>query len=149
MPDVFFNHEFTSLYSEWALRSVTSWASVLNREGVHSLHLGLPKTTQQKRMFFFSWPLCPLLMCSGSLLGNISSPDIPRNGGPQGCFIAQSLNAWTFHPAGNHWCSQTVKSFSETLPPCGNLELWPEEPYGSYGSSQDGWAPAESIPITF
>ena len=100
IPDTFFNHEFTSLYSEWTSGSATSWASVGNGEGAHGVHLGLLKTTKQKRMLCFPWPLCSLLMCSGSLLGNISSPDVPRKGGPHSCFMAQSLNAWTLRPAG-------------------------------------------------
>lgn len=44
------------------------------------------------RTLWFYWPLCSLLLCSGSLLGNICSPGIPRNGRSLNCFRVLSLS---------------------------------------------------------
>lgn len=93
-------HSLTMNSLVFPLRETSSWASVGSGEGAHHVHLRLLKTTEQKRTLCFSWPPCSLLMCSASLLGNSSSPDFPRNGGPHSCLMARSLNAWSFRPAG-------------------------------------------------
>lgn len=127
--------------------SVTFWVSVGSGEGDNSIHLELLKaTTEQNKMLWFSGPLWSLILCSELLLENMYSPGIPS------CFRVLALNWWMIYPARVRKLTEPdcgLKSFSERLPSCGPWEPWPQEfQGGSYGSSQDGWTPAKSIPIT-
>lgn len=88
--------------------------SVGSGEGDNSVYLGFAEGNHwEKEESFSSLGLCvPCYLCSGSLLGNIYSPGIPRNGGPSGCFRVLSLNTWMLYPA---WVRKLTKLWPEIL----------------------------------
>lgn len=107
------------------LGPVTFWVSVGNgKETIASTWLLNAASTEQNNTRWFSWPLQSLLLCSGSLLGNIYSPGIPRSERHFNCFRVLFLNTWMlFLPVRGNWQTQIVVQ-NPFQKHCHRVALW-------------------------